>query len=61
LAQRFHHSHITSVATVIGTAKAQYTQKWRDTVNDELPASLLGSNEKKFIPKSVFDQAVSQG
>jgi hypothetical protein len=30
-------------------------------MNDEPPMPLLGSNEKKFIPKSVFDQAVSQG
>ena len=29
-------------------------------MNDELPVSLLGSKEKKFIPKSVFNQVVSQ-
>lgn len=61
LAHRFHQNHTTSVTIVIGTDKAQYTQKWRDTTNDERPPSPLGSNEKKFIPKSVFDQAVSQG
>jgi hypothetical protein len=43
-----------SVTTVMGTDRAQYTQKWRDIANDELPPSPLGSKEKKFIPKSAL-------
>ncbi|CAN9196436.1 unnamed protein product [Alternaria alternata] len=59
LVHRFHQNHTTSVTIVIGTDKAQYTQKWRDTTNDGRPPSPLGSNEKKFIPKSVFDQGIT--
>jgi hypothetical protein len=59
-AHRLHQNHTTSVTTVIGTDRAQYTQKWRDTVNDEFPVPPLGSKEKKFVPKSVSSWAVSQ-